>query len=275
LAKAEWPFRLHTTYDETISRALDVFERVNRDIPLTSLRWFLDHCETISDRNMERVKALGGGIAIQNRMAYQGEYFVNRYGKEKAERTPPLQRMLEMDLPIGAGTDGTRVSSFNPWISLYWLVTGKTVGGLSLYPPKQLMSREQALRLFTQGSAFFSREEDKKGSIEPGKFGDIAVLSDNYFTVDETQLRSLHSVLTIVGGRIVYGGKEFANYNPPIPPAMPHWSPVNFAHGVDKDLHVDHRAHHHSTTGCCSPDVAAFGHDGLSNEGFGCACAVI
>ena len=81
LAANKWPFRLHATYDETISRLLNVFEEVNREMPFERLHWFFDHCETISDRNIERVKALGGGIAIQNRMAFQGEYFLERYGK--------------------------------------------------------------------------------------------------------------------------------------------------------------------------------------------------
>ena len=115
----------------------NVFEAVNREIPFAGLHWFFDHCETISDRNLERIKALGGGIAIQHRMAYQGEYFVDRYGAKQAERTPPIRRMLEMGMPVGAGTDATRVASYNPWVSLYWLVTGKTVGGASLYPVSQ------------------------------------------------------------------------------------------------------------------------------------------
>ena len=97
--------------------------------PSRDLHWFFDHCETISDRNIERIKALGGGIAIQHRMAFQGEYFVDRYGANQAERTPPIRRMLELGVPVGAGTDATRVASYNPFVALYWLITGKTVGG--------------------------------------------------------------------------------------------------------------------------------------------------
>src|SRR5580658_5704189 len=134
LVQNRWPWRLHATYDETISRALDVFERVNHDIPLEGLNWFFDHAETISDKSIERIAALGGGIAVQHRMAYQGEYFVDRYGAAAARRTPPIRRMLELGVPVGAGTDATRVASFNPFVSLYWLVSGKTVGGLELYP---------------------------------------------------------------------------------------------------------------------------------------------
>jgi predicted amidohydrolase YtcJ len=129
LAEHQWPFRLHATYNESISRFLTVFEKVNRDIPFNGLPWFFDHAETIDERNLERVKALGGGIAIQDRMAFQGEYFTERYGAEAAQQTPPVRRMLEMDIPVGAGTDATRVSSYNPWVSLYWLTAGQNGRG--------------------------------------------------------------------------------------------------------------------------------------------------
>src|SRR4029077_3113814 len=129
LAENRWPWRMHATYEETIARALDVFERVNRDIPLAGLNWFFDHAETISERSMDRIAALGGGIAVQHRMAYQGEYFVERYGATAAEATPPVAKMLSRGIHTSAGTDATRVASYNPWVSLAWLVTGKTVGG--------------------------------------------------------------------------------------------------------------------------------------------------
>jgi hypothetical protein len=99
LAEHRWPWRLHATYDQTIGRALDVFEKVNRDIPLTGINWFFDHAETISDRNIDRIAALGGGIAVQHRMAYQGEYFVERYGAKAAERTPPIKKMIAAGIP--------------------------------------------------------------------------------------------------------------------------------------------------------------------------------
>jgi predicted amidohydrolase YtcJ len=134
LAEHRWPWRLHATYDQTISRALDVYEKVNRDIPLTGINWFFDHAETISDRNIDRIAALGGGIAVQHRMAIQGEYFVERYGAKAAERTPPINKMIAAGIPVGAGTDATRVASYNPWVSLSWLVTGRTLGGMRLYP---------------------------------------------------------------------------------------------------------------------------------------------
>src|SRR5277367_4709342 len=147
LVENRWPFRLHATYNETIERALNVYEEVNREIPFDGLHWFFDHCETITDRNIERVRVLGGGIAVQNRMAFQGEYFVERYGSQQAKRTPPIRQMLQIGVPVGAGTDATRVSSYNPYLSLYWLITGNTMGGLGLYPEQNRLDREEALKL--------------------------------------------------------------------------------------------------------------------------------
>lgn len=147
LVEQRWPFRLHATYDETIDRALNVFEAINQDTKFNNLRWFFDHAETVSEKSMERIKALGGGIAIQHRMAFQGEYFVDRYGKDAAKQTPPIRKMLELGVPVGGGTDATRVASYNPWVSLYWMVTGKTIGGLGLYDDSNILEREEALRL--------------------------------------------------------------------------------------------------------------------------------
>lgn len=226
LAEERWPWRLHATYDETIGRALDVFEKVDRDIPLAGIHWFFDHAETISERNIERVAALGGGIAVQHRMTYQGEYFVERYGSRAAERTPPIRTMLNAGVPVGAGTDATRVASYNPWVSLNWLVTGKTVGGLNLYPGSNRIGREQALRLWTHENCWFSSEIGKKGMIKAGQLADLAVLSDDYFSVPEHDIPRLRSVLTILGGKVVHGDGDFSDLAPSLPPPMPDWSPV-------------------------------------------------
>jgi predicted amidohydrolase YtcJ len=183
LAEKRWPFRIHATYDESITRILDVYEAVNRKVPFEGLHWFIDHAETISERNLERVKQLGGGIAVQDRMAFQGEDFIERYGKQAAEHAPPIRNMLAMGIPVGAGTDATRVSSYNPWLSLYWLVTGKTVGGTALYPERNRLDRMEALRLYTVGSSWFSSEDGQKGAIVPGQLADLAVLAADYFSV--------------------------------------------------------------------------------------------
>ena len=234
LVEHRWPFRLHATYNETIERVLTVYEEVNREIPFDGLHWFFDHCETITDRNIERVKALGGGIAVQNRMAFQGEYFVERYGSQQARRTPPIRRMLEMGVPVGAGTDATRVSSYNPYLSLYWLVTGKTVGGLRLYPEENRLDRSEALKLYTVGSSWFSTDNGKKGALAPGQLADLAVLSADYFSIPEEEIKQLESVLTIMGGKVVYATAEFSRLAPPELPVSPSWSPVRRYGGYAK-----------------------------------------
>jgi predicted amidohydrolase YtcJ len=226
LVESRWPFRLHATYDESITRFLDVFEKVNQDVPFQGLRWWFDHAETISPRSLERTKALGGGIAIQDRMAFQGEHFIARHGKAAAAHSPPIRRMLQMDIPVGAGTDATRVASYNPWVSLYWLVTGKTVGGTALYPESNRMSREEAFGLFTAGSAWFSGEEQDKGTITTGQMADLAVLSADYFSVPEEDIKHIESVLTVMGGKVVHGAGGFSPLAPPLPPVSPGWSPV-------------------------------------------------
>ncbi len=223
-----WPFRIHATYGETISNMLDVFEEVNQETngKLASKRWLFDHAETVQEKDLERIKALNGGIAIQARMAYAGEYFVERYGAEKAKQAPPVKKMIEMGLPVGAGTDGTRVASYNPWPALYWLVTGKTVGDFQLAEKANQLSREEALHLYTQGSAWVSNEETVKGTLENGMYADFAILSDDYFTIPEQQIKSLKSVLTIVDGKVVYANGEYSTMNPPLPEVIPDWSPV-------------------------------------------------
>src|SRR5204863_5533141 len=169
----------------SITRFLNVFEAVNLEVPFKGLNWFFDHCETISNRNLERVKALGGGIAIQHRMAYQGEYFIERYGQKAAEGTPPVRRMLDLGIPVGAGTDATRVASYNPWLSLYWLVAGKTVDGTALFSEANCLSREEALILYTQGSSWFSGESGKKGAMVIGQLADVTALTEDYMSVAE------------------------------------------------------------------------------------------
>ncbi len=270
LAQNRWPFRLHATYDQSISRFLDVFEEVNREVPLKGLGWFFDHAETASDHSLERIRELGGGIAVQHRMAFQGDYFVQRYGARAAERTPPIAQMLKMGIPVGAGTDATRVASYNPWVSLYWLVSGRTLGGLQLYPEANRLSRMEALRLFTVGSSWFSAELGKKGAIVVGQLADLTVLSEDYFSVPEERIQRLESVLTILGGAVVHGTGPFKPLAPPALPVLPEWSPVAKFGGYGAPLLVQSAptVHRHIAGSTCNP--FATDHRGL--WGSGCDC---
>jgi len=228
LASKKWPWRMHATYDETIARALDVFEKVNEEIPFDGIHWFFDHAETISEKNIERVAGLGGGIAVQHRMMYQGEYFIERYGAEKAEHSPPVKKILEMGVPLGVGTDATRVASYDPWTALSWIVTGKTLGGTTIYPARHRIDRDTALDLYTRANTWFSREEGRKGQIKAGQLADFAILSQDFFNIPEDEIKNTVSLLTAVDGRIVYADGDFQSFDPGMPKAMPDWSPVNF-----------------------------------------------
>lgn len=283
LAENRWPWRLHATYDETISRALDVFEKVNRDVPLQGINWFFDHAETVSERSIDRIAALGGGIAVQHRMMYQGEYFIERYGAKAAETTPPIRKMLEAGLPVGAGTDATRVASYNPWVSLSWLVTSQTLGGTRLYPASNRLDRETALRLWTEANTWFSNEQGKKGQIMAGQLADFALLSDDYFSVPEADIVHLRSVLTVLGGKVMHGEGDYAPLSPDLPVPMPDWSPVATFDGYYKTPEAQAKL----ALQCgCSSACAVHGHDHVAALGanvpatnagafwgaFGCGC---
>lgn len=222
--------------------------------------------------------ALNGGIAIQDRMAFQGEYFVNLYGKEAAKRTPPIYRMLDLGIPVGAGSDATRVSSYNPWVALYWMVAGKTIGGLSIYDEKNKLDRKVALELYSKGSAWFSGDEGKKGTLAVGQFADIAVLSADYFTVPEEEIKNLESLLTIMGGQVVYGNDEFKNLSPELPPASPDWSPTGvYGYGGANlaNTILSHDSHDNKLHSCSNPlhqhTHTVIGKDGTT-WGIGCTC---
>jgi len=273
LAQNRWPFRLHATYDETIGRALDVYEAVDREVPLKGLHWIIDHAETISPRNIDRIRALGGGVAVQHRMAYQGETFIDRYGIGQAERSPPIKRMLAAGVPVGAGTDATRVATYNPFVSLYWLISGKTVGGTQMYPGANRFERVDALRLWTVGSSWFSGEDGKKGALVPGQLADCAVLSADYFSIPEDGIKGLESVLTIVGGKPVYAAAEFKDLSPPPLPVSPEWSPVAAygGYGAPSMQKSGLSAPIAETLRCST----GFDSRGLPYGFGGCACAVI
>ncbi|WP_030691402.1 amidohydrolase [Streptomyces globisporus] len=222
-----WGFRLHATYDETIRRDLAVFEKLaSEGLFPGGNRWLFDHAETVSADSLDRIAALGGALSVQNRMSFQGTAFRDRYGAEAAAHAPPVRAMLDRGLTVAAGTDATRVSSYNPWVALHWLVTGRTVGGTALHPAGNLIDRETALSLYTRGGAELTGEQDVKGVLREGWYGDLAVLSDDFLTVPEDVIPDIESVLTVVGGRIVWASAEYEGLDEAVPPVSPEWSPV-------------------------------------------------
>ncbi|MEM1023427.1 MAG: amidohydrolase [Myxococcota bacterium] len=230
----EWPLRIHATYDESMNHIMDVFEeadRLEREAGrkgFAGIRWAFDHGETAMPETLARMKTIGngGGLATQSRMAYAGEFFVERYGKKMAERAPAFGDALDAGLPVGLGSDATRVSSYNPWNTLYWATTGRSVGGTPLLSARHRLSRAKALELHTVGSAWFSREEAEKGRLSVGQLGDVAVLSHDYLDCGAEQIRRIESLLTVTGGKVVYATGPYEGMAPELPPIEPAWSPV-------------------------------------------------
>ena len=201
-AKNRWSIQQHTTLGTTAKAYLDIYEAVDKQYPIRDLRWSLAHIEMIQDAELERMKRLGIGASIQSRQVIGSELMKQAWG-DGAASGPPLKKMVGMGLPVGAGTDATVVTPYQPFTTLWWMVTGKDWGGRVVRPHERL-SRQEALRVHTLGSAWFSFDEKIKGSIETGKLADLVVLSDDYLTAPEDKIREISSVMTIVGGRIVY-----------------------------------------------------------------------
>lgn len=158
-------------------------------------------------------------MSVQNRLSFQGEAFVGRYGPGAAADAPPIRAMLDRGLTVGAGTDATRVSTYNPWVALHWLVSGRTVGDLALRPPTNRVDRQTALAMFTRAGAALTGEDEVKGVLRPGCYGDLAILSEDYFAVPEPDIAHIESLLTVTGGRIVYATAEYEGLDEELPPS--------------------------------------------------------
>ena len=226
LFENRWPIRFHCTYEESAHRLLAVVEEVGRDKGLEELNWIFDHGETISEATMEWVARLGGGISYQNRIAFQATAYRDRYGEAALNDVMPVKSMIASGVPLAAGTDATRVSSYNPWLAIHWAVSGKGRGGDVIWQAANRLSRDEALRHWTAAGAWFSRETGKKGQIKAGQFADVAVLDRDYFTIPEDDIVNVEADLTFTGGRIVHAKGAFAHHAPAPLPELPDWSPV-------------------------------------------------
>jgi predicted amidohydrolase YtcJ len=200
---------MHWGNDGSVDHLLSIFERVNQEFPIAPLRWSIAHLNDASVESLRRMKALGVGWTMQDAMYFGGEPFLKQAGAEAARRTPPVETARKMGVVVGAGTDAHRVASYNPFTALQWLLDGKTVGGVAMRGAEEIPSRLDALRFYTIGSAWFSFDDDERGSIEAGKLADLAVLSDDYMTMPVEKIGGLESVLTMVGGKIVYSTGPF------------------------------------------------------------------
>lgn len=203
-AERGWPMNIHAVLDTSVDRILDCWEAVNERIPLQDLRFSLSHADCISARNMRRLRALGGGVVLDDHQVFKASASEAVWGKEAMAHAQPLRDLLATGIPVAAGTDATRASSYDPWLSLWWLVSGMSRDGVRRRRPENLASREQALQFYTTGSAWLSFEEFDRGHLRPGAHADLVVLSDDYFTVAEERIPEISAELTVVGGDIVH-----------------------------------------------------------------------
>jgi len=201
---------MHWGPDETVPHLLEIFERVNAQVPIAPLRWSIAHLNDASESTLKRMSELGVGWTVQDAMYFGGEDLVRRQGPDAARRIPPVVTGDRLGVAIGGGTDAHRVASYNPFTSLQWFLDGKTVVGTPIRGPEETPDRLAALRFYTMGSAWFSFDEDVRGSLEGGKLADLAVLSADYLTAPLDEIGNIESVLTLLGGEVVYAAGDFA-----------------------------------------------------------------
>jgi len=196
VAQRGWAFQQHSLSLLEDQFAAGSFETVNHTIPIANLRWSVAHVPQIDYTTVSRLKAIGAGIAVHPFRYLSGGTFGG----------PPLRMIIDSGIRVGAGSDSAQISTLNPWNMIYYMVTGKNVAG-RLVNNGQQITRDEAIRLYTVANGWFLREEDRLGSIEEGKLGDVVVLSDDYFDplrVPDEQIRKLRSVLTVVNGKLVH-----------------------------------------------------------------------
>jgi predicted amidohydrolase YtcJ len=209
---AERGYQLHVYagQDQTARQLLDLLEQIDALKPLRGRRMAFAGLHHVAPETVVRIQRLGGAIAVQSRLALAGERHAEIWGPEESRQAPPLGAMIETGISLGAGSDAFRAGNYSPMLTLWWLITGKTVAGSAERDARHNLTREQALRMHTMGSAWLTFEEGRKGSIEAGKHADLVVLNGDYLTVPEGQIRDLESLLTMVGGRVVYAAEPFA-----------------------------------------------------------------
>lgn len=213
-ASKSYTIQLHWNPDRTVHDLLDIVEDIEKDYPVRDLRWTVLHLYTASEANLKRMKSLGLIWGVQDGPYFGGERLRREVGVEPALRLPPIATALRMGLTVAGGTDAHRVSSYNPFVALQWYLDGTTIGGTKTRGDIEAPSRRQALEMYTRNSAFMANDDDKRGTLEPGKFADLAVLSADYLTAPVKEIGKIRSVLTMVGGDVVYAAEPFAKLAP-------------------------------------------------------------
>jgi predicted amidohydrolase YtcJ len=213
-ASKSYTIQLHWNPDRTVHDLLDIVEDISRDYPVRDLRWTVLHLYNASEDSLKRMKALGLIWGVQDGLYFGGERLQKEVGVDAARQMPRIATALKLGLTVAAGTDAHRVSSYNPFVSLQWYLDGTTIGGVQTRGDAEAPSRRQALEMYTRNSAFMANDDDKRGTLEPGKFADLAVLSSDYLTAPVQEIGRIRSLLTMVGGEVVYASGPFAELAP-------------------------------------------------------------
>ena len=211
-ASKSYTIQLHWNPDRTVHDLLDVVEDISRDYPVRDLRWTVLHLYNASEGNLKRMKSLGLVWGVQDGLYFGGERLQREVGADQAKSLPRIATAMKLGLTVAGGTDAHRVSSYNPFVSLQWYLDGTTIGGVQTRGETEAPSRRQALEMYTRNSALMANDDDKRGTLEPGKFADLAVLSADYLTAPVKEIGKIRSVLTMVGGNVVHATAPFANF---------------------------------------------------------------
>jgi predicted amidohydrolase YtcJ len=213
-ASKGYTIQLHWNPDRTVHDLLDVVEEIEKDYPVRDLRWTVLHLYNASEDSLKRMKALGLIWGVQDGLYFGGERLQHDVGVDAARQLPRIATALKLGLTVAGGTDAHRVSSYNPFVALQWYLDGTTIGGVQTRGDTEAPSRRQALEMYTRNSAFMANDDDRRGTLEPGKFADLAVLSEDYMTAPVKEIGKIRSLLTVVGGKVVYAALPFALLTP-------------------------------------------------------------
>lgn len=209
-ASKRYTIQLHWNPDRTVHDLLDVVEDISKDFTVRDLRWAVLHLYNASEDTLKRMKSLGLVWGVQDGLYFGGERLQREVGVEQAKLMPRIATAMKLGLTVAGGTDAHRVSSYNPFVSLQWYLDGTTIGGTQTRGEAEAPSRRQALEMYTRNSAFMANDDDKRGTLEVGKFADLAVLSADYLTAPVKEIGKIRSVLTMIGGKAVYAAAPFA-----------------------------------------------------------------
>ncbi len=216
-ASKGYSIQLHWNPDRTVHDLLDVVEDINKDYSIRNLRWSVLHLYNVSEDSLRRMQALGLIWGVQDGLYFGGERLQKEVGMDAARQMPRIVTALKLGLTVTGGTDAHRVSSYNPFVALQWYLDGTTIGGVKTRDDAEAPSRRQALEMYTRNTAYAANDDDKRGTLEPGKYADLAVLSADYLTAPAKDVGKIRSLLTMVGGQVVYAAPPFAGLEPPVP----------------------------------------------------------